>query len=105
MAASADCVQAIQGALEAKGVQGRKTSTAALHAIERGRALIQEARRREKAMEAAGAGEGTALSVEQVQAVTELYRDAIELLSSATDEKKQVSGGVDGVIMGNDGDD
>jgi hypothetical protein len=97
MAASAECVAAIQGALAKKGVQGRKTSQAALQQIERARALIQEARRREREMDVAGRGEmepPPVLSVERMQGVMDLYRDAIELLSSASDERQQVCGAV-----------
>jgi hypothetical protein len=93
MAASADCVAAIQAALAEKGVQGRKTSQAALNQIERARALIQEARRRERDMGDAAATEEQRqpLSLACVQGVMDLYRDAIELLSSVSDEKKQTS--------------
>ncbi len=90
MAASAECVAAIQAALAVKGVQGRKTSQAALNQIERARALIQEARRREREV-GDGTSEQEPLSLACVQGVMDLYRDAIELLSSVSDEKRHTT--------------
>lgn len=82
MPASADCVQAVQGALAQKGVQGRKMSQAAINQVERARLLILEARRRE--------GEVDDWSEERVQGIVDLYKDATEMLASVSDEKIQV---------------
>lgn len=91
MAASGDCVALIQAAMAKLGVQGRKTSTSALQQIERARALVQEGRR----LGGAGKeGEGQQqhqppLTLEHVQRVVDLYREAIECLASVTDDRRQ----------------
>ena len=93
MEAAVEAVKAVQEALQLKGVEGRKTSQAALNELERARALVERARRMEEEITAAAAAGGAGsppLTLERIQQVTDLYREAIERLSSASDEKRKV---------------
>lgn len=87
MPRAAECVEAIQGALEAKGVVGRKTSQTALNHITRAKACLQEAQRRETAL--VGGGGGGKGSIERVQEVSDLYKHSIEKFATISSEENK----------------
>jgi len=87
MPRAAECVEAIQAALQVKGVVGRRTSQAALNHVTRAKACLEEAQRREAALLGEG---GAKMSIEKMQDVCDFYKNAIEKFATiTTDENKQ----------------
>jgi len=87
MPRAAECVEAIQAALQVKGEMGRRTSQAALNHVRRAKACLEEAQQRKAALLGEG---GAKKSIEKMQEVCDLYKNAIEKFATiSTDENKQ----------------